>query len=118
MKVFIVKNNFTDKKTKNKYTVDDVYNSEIADNERIKELSTEQNDLKKQLIEEKELTELSINQLVQYAIIKKIDIRDLLLKIINKDEIESDESIKSDESNPKNLDSNNNFQKKQKNKNK
>lgn len=102
MKVFIVRENFKDKKTKIDYKKDDLYNSEESDSKRIEELSSNKNDMKRILIEEKDLTELTVSQLVQYAEIKNIDIKTSILNGISNFNKNNEDSEKGKDDKEKN----------------
>ena len=89
--MFVAKENFTDLKSKHEYQKDDIFpfKNETIDKSRIKELSTNENRLNKPLIEKKKLMDLSISQLVEFATIMGIDVKSVLLDVINSKNVNS-----------------------------
>lgn len=85
--MYVVVENFTDLQDNNHdYRKDSLYPFEKKEinKDRINELSSNKNKQKKILIKEIDsLVELNINQLIEYAEIEKIDLRDAILEEIN-----------------------------------
>ncbi len=90
--MFVVKEKFRDSITGYDYKMGSIYPYEkvTVSKERIKELSTENNKLKKIMIEEKKLEDLSEDQVIEYSKIIGVDIRETLINAINN--IENDSS--------------------------
>lgn len=94
--MYIVTSNFKDLKDKNhEYKKGDIYphKKKEVKQERLDELMSSNNKLNKQLIKEVSVEELTDNQLVEYALIEGIDLRTIILDIMNS----KDDSITDDE---------------------
>lgn len=94
--MYIVTSNFKDLKDKNhEYKKGDIYPHEKKEvkQERLDELMSSNNKLNKQLVKEVSVEELTDNQLVEYALIEGIDLRTIILDIMNS----KDDSITDDE---------------------
>ena len=91
MKVYTVINKFEDLDTKHIYQENDIYPFDLGrvKKERLEELSGKKNKMKKELIIEKEINDLSILQLIELATIKGFDIKESIIKVI----IECNESM-------------------------
>lgn len=97
LKMYIVIDNFNDlEDNRHKYVVDDIYPYEKRDvsQERIEELSTVNNKLKRALIKEVSLDEMSVEQLVSYAKREKIDLVQVILDELKQDTDNNDDSLK------------------------
>lgn len=95
--MYIVIDNFNDlEDNRHKYVVDDIYPYEKRDvsQERIEELSTVNNKLKRALIKEVSLDEMSVEQLVSYAKREKIDLVQVILDELKQDTDNNDDSLK------------------------
>lgn len=95
--MYIVIDNFNDlEDNHHKYVVDDIYPCEKRDvsQERIEELSTVNNKLKRVLIKEVSLDEMSVEQLVSYAKREKIDLVQVILNELKQDTSNNDDSLK------------------------
>ena len=93
--MFVVKENFNDLEGNHHYQKNDIFPFEntVIDKKRIEELSTTKNRLKKPLIEKKNLADLTISQLVNYTLILGIDVKTVLLNVIDSNKSKNVNSV-------------------------
>ena len=85
--MYIVENSFIDKEDNDHlYRKDQLYpytNKEISE-KRINELSTTKNNINKILIKECSINDLTENQIIEYAKIMNVDIKEILMQELTK----------------------------------
>lgn len=88
--MYVVINKFKDLKDNHLYEKDAIYpyKKKKVDQERLDELMGSNNKLKKSLIKEASIDELTDSQLIEYATIEGIDLRSYILDVVNTTELE------------------------------
>lgn len=88
--MYVVINKFKDLKDNHLYEKDSIYpyKKKKVDQERLDELMGSDNKLKKSLIKEANIGDLTDSQLIEYATIEGIDLRSYILNVVNTTELE------------------------------
>lgn len=88
--MYVVINKFKDLKDNHLYEKDAIYpyKKKKVDQERLDELMGSDNKLKKSLIKEANIDDLTDSQLIEYATIEEIDLRSYILDAVNTTELE------------------------------
>ena len=88
--MYVVINKFKDLKDNHLYEKDAIYpyKKKKVDQERLDELMGSDNKLKKSLIKEANIGDLTDSQLIEYATIEGIDLRSYILNVVNTTELE------------------------------
>lgn len=83
--MYVVKSKFKDKTTNHVYDEGRIfpYDGVEVPSDRIKELSSEENKLKRVLIEEKTIEDLSEEQICEYARIINLDVKSLIINSLS-----------------------------------